>query len=301
MRKLALVILSFLLASCDIYFVDDIFSNYRSNPFLVSHEFQTEGDTIRFLVFSDAHIGKKGTVDHSGTIVDLAQRGDFDAVISIGDTIENGDIDDPALISFFSNLASSSTVFIQILGNHELHGGVDSAAWQDLFSTLGIHGPVGRYTFSDQLSLYALDSSKRIFSKRQLDWLEEALEEDDSKYRILLSHVDTTSGEDFDKSLIFVLGQADLQERERLFGMMADHGVGLMLTGHRHIGGGLVTHRGFYEYNVPALVEEDAFLEDLGSRGEYCIITIDLSSGQGEIERCMASDGSCISRVSIDL
>ena len=133
-----------------------------------------------------------------------------------------------------------------------------------------------------------------------LEALEQALAQDGNPYKVFITHTDITSGEGFNQSLIFTLGTADVAEQNRLYRLMDQYGVGLMMDGHRHSGGGLIhVSRSFWEYNHDALHTRDAGLFE--SRGCYYVYTLDVNTGRLTIDKHLAEDGSLISTQSITI
>lgn len=247
-RACLLATLSIILAvftGCEIHFLDDVFP-YDGNPFIEAVELTDEGrawsgeeDEITFLVFTDAHIGRHDSkvTDNSARILEIAE--DYDFVISLGDLSDDGNIEYGPLVDFLSRLGDLDVPALGILGNHELQSDRMRDEWEALYHAEGIFGTVGRFTYGP-LSIYALDSSLRIFTLAQLEALEQALALDDNPYKVFITHTDITSGEALNQSLIFLLGTGDVAEQHRLYRLMDQYGVGIMLDGHRHSGGGLI-------------------------------------------------------------
>lgn len=307
-RKCLLAALSIILASftgCEIHFLDDVFP-YDGNPFIEAVELTDEGrawsgeeDEITFLVFTDAHIGRHDSkvTDNSARILGIAEGYDF--VISLGDLSDDGNIEYGPLVDFLSRLGDLDVPALGILGNHELQSDRMRDEWEALYHAKGIFGTVGRFTYGP-LSIYALDSSLRIFTLAQLEALEQALALDDNPYKVFITHTDITSGEALNQSLIFLLGTGDVAEQHRLYRLMDQYGVGIMLDGHRHSGGGLIhVGRSFWEFNHDALhTRGDGMFE---SRGVYYVYTLDVESGTLTIDSHLARDGGLLSSQTVTI
>lgn len=307
-RACLLATLSIILAvftGCEIHFLDDVFP-YDVNPFIEAVELSDDGrawsgeeDEITFLVFTDAHIGRHDSkvTDNSARILEIAE--DYDLVISLGDLSDDGNIEYGPLVDFLSRLGDLDVPALGILGNHELQSDRMRDEWEALLHAEGIFGTVGRFTYGP-LSIYALDSSLRIFTLAQLEALEQALALDDNPYKVFITHTDITSGEALNQSLIFLLGTGDVAEQHRLYRLMDQYGVGIMLDGHRHSGGGLIhVGRSFWEFNHDALhTRGDGMFE---SRGVYYVYTLDVESGALTIDSHLARDGSLLSTQTVTI
>lgn len=307
-RACLLATLSIILAvftGCEIHFLDDVFP-YDGNPFIEAVELSDDGrawsgeeDEITFLVFTDAHIGRHDSkvTDNSARILEIAE--DYDLVISLGDLSDDGNIEYGPLVDFLSRLGDLDVPALGILGNHELQSDRMRDEWEALLHAEGIFGTVGRFTYGP-LSIYALDSSLRIFTLAQLEALEQALALDDNPYKVFITHTDITSGEALNQSLIFLLGTGDVAEQHRLYRLMDQYGVGIMLDGHRHSGGGLIhVGRSFWEFNHDALhTRGDGMFE---SRGVYYVYTLDVESGALTIDSHLARDGGLLSSQTVTI
>ena len=239
-RKIySLLILSALLflSSCTIQLAKDIF-DYDENPFLNPETIAEphEDGTIRFLAFSDLHINRSATqsnvTERYEEIINVIKCGkaEFDFIMNLGDLNDSGDIYEQHFRDFMEALSASGIPSVNLLGNHELHKSKDKSIWENFFREKELYGPVGCYRIGDSLSIYALDNSQRLFTVKQLQYLEEALASDDSRYKILIMHENITSGQADDHSSV-MMGTADTAERNRIYRLMSDYGAGIMLCG----------------------------------------------------------------------
>ena len=227
-----------LLSSCTIQLAKDIF-DYDENPFLNPETIAEphEEGTIRFLAFSDLHINRSATqsdvTERYEEIINVIECGKkeekFDFIMNLGDLNDSGDINEPRFIDFIDALSASGIPSVNLLGNHELHKTKDKSIWENFFrGKEGLYGPVGCYRIGDSLSIYALDNSQRLFTVKQLQYLEEAIASDESRYKILIMHENITSGQADDHSSVLI-GTADTAERNRVYRLMAEYGASLML------------------------------------------------------------------------
>lgn len=307
MRKaMTLLLALFALASCDIHFLGEFDGRYDSSTFEKEMLVNSSGETVDFLIFTDAHIGRaeadSGVTEYNEALLDeikqKAENGGYDFILSVGDLSDDGDINDELMLAFLDELSVSGVPVIGVIGNHELHAGSDAPVWESIYSGHGIKGPVGCYGFGEAVSVYALDSSWRILGSSQLDALESAMAKDSSKLKIVLSHTDLTSGEDANKSGIFVLGDADTAERNRLYRILSENGPSVLFTGHRHDGGKPLVHNSrFAEWNLAALHARDVPLQ---SEGVFYRAHLDVTSLTLTIEEVRAADRSIKRTVVLD-
>ena len=282
---LSLVMLT--LSSCRLDIMTDIMDGYDSNPFLDRKPLDTArqgDDEITFLLFSDAHLNRKDedswAEDNTPYLKDfLCENGnDYDFVISLGDIEDAGDINAPELHEFLEFFREKGITYLSALGNHELQSFHERSEWNALYESYGLFGTVGCYTYGD-LSIYVTDSTKRIYGRQQLSWLEEALECDESRYKIMITHVNTYSGGTFDSSLLF-FGTADIAERNEIYRLMTKYGVSVLFNGHFHTGNIRSNHSTYVsEFNAAALHSRE-LIKGWYTPGYFYTCTIDSSASQ---------------------
>ena len=282
---LSLVMLT--LSSCRLDIMTDIMDGYDSNPFLDRKPLDTArqcDDEITFLLFSDAHLNRKDedswAEDNTPYLKDfLCENGnDYDFVISLGDIEDAGDINAPELHEFLKFFKENGITYLSALGNHELQSFHERSEWNALYESYGLFGTVGCYTYGD-LSIYVTDSTKRIYGRQQLSWLEEALECDESCYKIMITHVNTYSGGTFDSSLLF-FGTADIAERNEIYRLMTKYGVSVLFNGHFHTGNIRSNHSTYVsEFNAAALHSRE-LIKGWYTPGYFYTCTIDSSASQ---------------------
>lgn len=252
MAKRALSILLLILSISGCTFESKITEAYSENPFLneVRLDFSSnqkalniafDTSTLKFVLATDQHYGREkrypGMIYRwDDNFFDYLNTHRYPFFICLGDLSDSGEYADE-VYNYIKRAYDSTTNghFIYAIGNHERHL-FDESVWTDEDSELIKHfTTMGKYVYSDILSIYKLDSSMRTWGSKQLDWLEEALKKDKSKYKIFITHDNITVGGTFDQSL-FVTGYGDAVERNRLYRIMHDYKVGVILTGHHHKG-----------------------------------------------------------------
>lgn len=304
MRLVLTLILALLLSSCDVHFLSEFEGRYDEHTFEKQKQMlipTPEDRKLDILVFSDAHIGREvndsGVTEYNDELVAELTGGDYDLVLSVGDLSDEGDMGDVNMLSFLDDIVAEAP-FIGVIGNHELHAGKDAPYWAELYEAHDVHGPVGAYGIGEEVTVYALDSSWRIFSKEQLDALEGAMEKDDAAFKIVLSHTDLTSGDGLNQSGIFILGEAQIAERNRLYRILSEDGPSILFTGHRHYGSGAMKHNDrLWEYNLDALHARDVALQ---SDGVLYRVRLNLETLTVTVQEVLAADSSVRKTVVMD-
>lgn len=224
---------------------------------------------IAFPLFSDVHITRdledSGVTVYSDEIISFLESNDYPFAINLGDTIDQGTFDNEEYLDFLSSAANAvNGNLIYAIGNHELHDET-SFSFDRLLSLLHPgqeNSRMVRYTYGP-LSIYKLDDSRRTFGRKQLVWLEEALKQDTSPYRIFVAHEIVAAGWMPDHSLA-VFG-IDPAEAAKLYRIMAEYGVSVLFTGHHHKGNMLYRHSDYMaEFNAAAAHKRDSVFESSG-------------------------------------
>lgn len=282
------------LTSCNFALPDKVLDLAEGNPFLERRVLSAPGydnSAFSYLYFSDAHVNRES---HQGSKVSryddnffsFADAGDYRFAISGGDLSDDGEVNEN-LFDFTSRFVLHDLFLVEAVGNHDRHSFdyrgnkvwqrfwhqllfLDNN-WKDYYQYLYEgRNSTGCYTYGDVLSIYVLDTSMRTFSSRQLDYLEEALQKDTSRYRIIVSHDNIITGGALDQSL-FMTGYADLAEITRYLEILEKHKVSLVLSGHHHKGN--ILYKGTVpEFNVSAYHRYDSITE---SQGWWYTISID--------------------------
>ena len=319
MKRLATLLVSaVILSSCVVVPIWDI-ARLKSNPFIepvdlsaighsveadvVNGELKVESipidlevpAVIQFPIVTDVHAGRSDSGSHLFTEPFLAflEAGDYPFLVDLGDLLDDDEFDNRTAISFYAETASRANGnHILCIGNHELHQ--ESAEEFDKF--LSSFGPeretarMGRYVFGP-LSIYKLDNSVGAFGREQLDYLEKALEADESPYKIFIAHVNMATGGTPDHSLILT-GMTDQREVHRVMRLMDEHDVPVIITGHHHKGNieyHFTKHTG--ELNAAAFHRRDTAI-DMESRGYFYLFELNTINGDISIHQYDAETGA---------
>ena len=301
MRRLAVlpfvVMLLAVAVSCE--FDGDLFRGVEGNPFIENaYDFDYEGASFdsRFVVVTDVHLGREsnddGTRRYDGTFKTFlgSEMGHCSALVSLGDFVDEANVGRAAANDFVRTFAPyCSDRYIGVIGNHETH----VSSMEDWESSIPELGGVEVYTkrmavyrFGD-VSLYVMDNAKRLFGNTQLDYLEEALENDSNPVKIVLAHENVFTGRKLDQSLV-VFGNCSATEMARFSKILRDNGVSLVLTGHTHNGGIVYSYGegrdgGCYEMNLAAYHGYESSL-DLEGKGNWYVLSVDGSSREIVVE-----------------
>ena len=305
MRK-ALVVLSALLAfSCTI--PSSITEGIVSNPFIDAIDLSEPGvlvtgvqdgvligepygeerspERLLFPLVTDVHTDRKdsGVTEYKDEFIAFLDGKDFPFAVCLGDLSDTGDYTEDGTWKFISDTGRQvNGNFIYTIGNHERHIH-DARFWDDFTRILvpeGFSPRMARYEYGP-LSIYKLDDSTRIYGSEQLQYLEAALKADDNPYRIFIAHINNTTGGYPDQSLV-ITGLADIAERNRIYRLMDQYDVSLLITGHHHRGN--IAYRlgdGFSEFNAAALHRRDTPVLELESKGYW--YTVEVVPGDGII------------------
>lgn len=306
MRRLAVlsfvVMLLAVAVSCE--FNGDLFRGVEGNPFMENtFDFDCEGASFdpRFVVVTDVHLGREsnddGTRRYDGTFKTFlgSEMGHCSALVSLGDFVDESNVGRAAANDFARTFAPyCSDRYIGVIGNHETH----VSSMEDWESSIPAQGEVKVYTkrmavyrFGD-VSLYVMDNAKRLFGNTQLDYLEEALENDSNPVKIVLAHENVFTGRKLDQSLV-VFGNCSATEMARFSKILRDNGVSLVLTGHTHNGGIVYSYGegrggGCYEMNLAAYHGYESSL-DLEGKGNWYVLSVDGSSREIVVETYAAA------------
>ncbi|MBI5244309.1 MAG: metallophosphoesterase [Elusimicrobia bacterium] len=150
------------------------------------------GETFRFAVLGDAEPGRfwfsRALFSAQGAFLELLRdiqerRADF--CVQLGDMVSRGSVRN--YLSFFQNLSSLESPpppYLTVIGNHDRrfpHGRADSSLYREIFGRTNYFFDRGAARFA------ALDTSERRLSRRQLLWLETAL--DTKARKVVFTHV----------------------------------------------------------------------------------------------------------------
>ena len=271
---LFLLLIPLLLVSC-ILNQESISGVYKSNPFLEATDLGSS-DTLTFPVLTDVHILRENRgqgISHPfEQFFDFCEGKTYPFAVSLGDLSDDGSRSDK-VFEFIESLKGVTTgdYVIEVVGNHDRQSTPSYASVLEE-RKVSMH----RYTYGC-LSIYALDDSTRTFTSKQLDWLEQALKADTSRYKLFLAHENVCAGGNTTNTL-FMSGLADVSEMNRFFSIMETYSVGLLLTGHTHSGNHLYRGTGdkFAELNLASFVATTSRFEP---GGYWYEVSINLTNG----------------------
>ncbi len=298
MRKTAVIVIAVLLASCTV--PGNIISGITSNPFSDSVDLTEPGvlvsgvvdgkmeaepygekrtaEELTFPFVTDVHVDRtdSGVTDFTNEFISFLDGKDYPFTVCLGDLSDTGDYTRDHTASFISECQKRTNGnFVYVIGNHERH--MHNESFWDAFAEVlvpsGFSPRMTRYEFGE-LSIYKLDDSTRIYGREQLAWLEKALENDDNPYKIFIAHINNTTGGVPDQSVV-ITGLADIVERNRIYRLMDQYGVSLLLTGHHHKGN--IAYRigeSFSEFNAAALHRRHTPVVELESMGYWYTLSI---------------------------
>ena len=320
MKKIIFALFLILLVSCRVVPVWEI-SDLKTNPFSDGIDLAKTGHTvlplisngilnteqkglnlnvesiIRFPVISDVHAGRddKGTKFHFEAFLRFLDNGEYPFMINLGDLLDDGTFEDSEALDFYIETANKvNGNHIWCIGNHEQHE-EDSESFDRLLSSFHPARETMRmckYVYGP-LSIYKLDNSLGVFGNEQIEYLEEALAEDEHPFKIFIAHENMISGGYPDHSLI-ITGMSDQREVHRIMRLMDEYNVSLLLTGHHHRGN--ITYRfsdASAELNIAAFHERNTAM-DIESNGSFYLLELYTSDNRIDVIEFSAETGNQI-------
>lgn len=257
-----------------------------------------------FIVLADPHFGRSNTDSSSITVTDAflasyknqVAENDIDAILILGDAMDTFiESDKQDFIDFLSKIDSlngelresgnSAPKVIFIPGNHDLtKGSVEEFVSffhdrneDELAESLMLsHSDTGSFRIGSDLTIYMTNSAYRMFGLDQLKELEEAMRNDNARFKMILSHV-PLAADKFDQSIFnFIL--ASSEERNTVIRLMTQYGPSFMLSAHHHVGEILNDYNGqAKEFIFAALNRKESALYD-ESEGVWYLLNVDMSS-----------------------
>lgn len=148
------------------------------------------GNEIGFLFFGDAGTGSKEQFQVADSMEDYCKHSKCDFVALLGDNFYPSgvtSIKDPLWnTAFESPYASLSLIFFSLLGNHDYRGNISAQLDYSKFSKKW-KMPYRYYSFSrGPVDFFFLDTNK--FNKTQRDWLEKAISNSRSSWKVVCGH-----------------------------------------------------------------------------------------------------------------
>ena len=193
--------------------------------------------SVKFAVIGDSGQPGSGQNAVARQMAEWRGRFPFEFVVMVGDNIYGGDDPDDYERKFeipYRPLLSAGVKFYAALGNHD-------DASQRMYKHFNMNGEK-YYSFKpkDGVRFFAIDSN--YVDQKQLEWLDKALAESGSDWKVAFFHHPLySSGETH--------GSADLQ-RELLEPVFVKHGVNVVLAGHEHFYERLKPQKGIQYFTV---------------------------------------------------
>lgn len=255
-------------------------ANPFSNPIIVDNS----SDSVSFALISDEHVRKEKYDNkikrYDGNFYSFLEDNNFPFVLSLGDFSDDGSVSSET-IEFREEILKRTRYLIEALGNHDRHtfkyksedivslidkGILKNDNWKITYADYVEQNgyTTGCYKVGDNLSIYVLDTSRRIPSNKQLKWLKNALKEDNSKYRIAITHTNIISGTEANQTLFFS-GFADIEIANKLLSIFKEGGISLVLTGHTHSADVSIISDDYQEANLSAYFYKDSPFESEGT------------------------------------
>ncbi|MBQ8721754.1 MAG: metallophosphoesterase [Paludibacteraceae bacterium] len=258
--------------ACDKYDIQGFFvspSKERVNERFeqsMAYNEQHQNDTLittnqeEYLFYTAADVHVKTTAEHLAKYIDIAKSDEKSLFTTI-----LGDITDQKKGLFIAhdtieNHKDNSIVRV-LAGNHDIYFDQWSE-YYELFGSSTYYFVVKTPTASDLF--IALDSSCGSLGKKQMDWLQQILEEKRPQHRhcIIMTHTHF-----FDRDMSqFPTGNFSVEETAMLTNLFTKNNVNLVISGHDH-------HNETYNFNgVQYLVLDD--IQDLDPEPTYFVVDV---------------------------
>lgn len=269
---IASIIAVTIFVACDKYDIQGFFvspSKERVNERFeqsMAYNEQHQNDTLittnqeEYLFYTAADVHVKTTAEHLAKYIDIAKSDKKSLFTTI-----LGDITDQKKGLFIAhdtieNHKDNSIVRV-LAGNHDIY--FDQwHEYYELFGSSTYYFVVKTPTASDLF--IALDSSCGSLGKKQMDWLQQILEEKRPQHRhcIIMTHTHF-----FDRDMSqFPTGNFSVEETAMLTNLFTKNNVNLVISGHDH-------HNETYNFNgVQYLVLDD--IQDLDPEPTYFVVDI---------------------------
>ncbi len=295
MRKIVLILLALmLLASCSAPIFNPF--QFTENPFLDKYWISDETintettKTISFSVTTDNHFDRADSEWYNGSYYSFLDSKNYPFAISLGDITDTGVFTENAL-SFVEEVRkrTSKSFFTTCVGNHDRHS-VDSTRWDngdETYKTARCYYYGKTADGKPLLAIYKLDNSYDCITDRQFRYFEEALKKETAVYRMIIIHENVSTGNTPGPTLVlFGLSSA---ETNRLYRIMSENNVGLILSGHNHIGN-VEYHLNdtLGELNMAAYHRKNNAFLNMESPGYFYDFTLNIETGNVVIEGYLA-------------
>lgn len=220
------------------------------NPFLDQIELnknETLDTSLHFSMITDVHLGRElrdltePVAPYLDNYQEYLNNENPEFILNLGDLFDEGKNDYSKFSDYISHFNDIPQVYV--VGNHD---GLKSLV-QDttIMNQENFYAsPMESYTYTagdKKLSIYKLETSKyinknrvkRMYTMKQLEWLNEALASDDADYKIFIQHI-PFSYQPQDDFNWYYMGYEN--EREMMNQIMNDHNIKLLMLGHHHDG-----------------------------------------------------------------
>lgn len=189
-------------------------------PDQAANFFPLKENSIRFAVIGDNGNGDTGEYEIGTRMADRRQRFPFDFVVMVGDNIYGSERPQDFVQKFeqpYKALLDANVKFYAAIGNHDDPN-------QRFYKPFNMNGE-RYYTYSQgSAQFFALDSN--YMDAKQLAWLESALKESSSDWKICYFHHPLYSSGSTHGS--------ELDLRTLVEPLFVQHGVSVVFTGHEH-------------------------------------------------------------------
>lgn len=287
MRKLIPILVIALLGVFTLSCTIDYLNTYEfvSNPFLnktwIDSSSMDDKTTISFSMITDTHFGRENSSWFNDKYFSALNQRNYPFVLHLGDFTDTGVIteSDKEFIEKVKSLTTKNFVTIAI-GNHDRHN--YSSIWNsseggDTYTTAGCYY-YGKLGDKPLLAIYKIDTTGDSIGHKQFEDLEEALKSESAVYRMIIAHENVSIGNNLSPSL-FIFGLSS-EESNKLYKIMSENNVGLILTGHNHLGNlayNLSSTLG--ELNAAAYHRKLTPVVQYESMGYWYDFTLDTTSG----------------------
>lgn len=266
---------------------------FTTNPFLdnvttISPGYISSGK-ISFSVTTDNHFDRADSTWYNENYYSFLTSRKYPFALSLGDLTDTGVFTEEAL-KFVDNVEERTELgfFTTCVGNHDRHF-VDSR-WDGgdvVYETAGCYYYGTTEDGNPLLAIYKLDNSYDCITNTEFEYLEEALRKEKARYRIIIIHENVSTGNTLGPTLVlFGLSSA---ETNRLYKIMSENGVGLILSGHNHIGN-VEYHLSetLGELNLAAYHRKNNAFLNMESPGYFYDFTLDTETGEVVIKGYLA-------------
>ncbi len=293
MRKILFVLLiaALMVTSCSAPVFNPF--QFTTNPFLKENWISEEtimDKTVSFSVTTDNHFDRADSEWYNEEYYSFLDSRKYPFAISLGDITDTGVMVENAR-SFAEEVKERTTLkfFTTCVGNHDRHTVSDvwDSGEDEMFTT------AGRYYYGKTsdgrplLAIYKLDNSYDCITDREFEYFEEALKEETALYRMIIIHENVSTGNTLGPTLVlFGLSSA---ETNRLYRIMSQNNVGLILSGHNHIGN-VEYHfsETLGELNLAAYHKKKNAVLNMESPGYFYDFTLDTETGDVTISGYLA-------------